>query len=213
MIDMKPYVTTNLGKLYCANVLKILPKIHRRAKLLFVDLPYRIAGLDREGYLDFVGQVVSYFDKLTLKSGYIIVINNPHNMFFIAPMLQKYKFINEISLIKLNPHQEQGRFAFSHNVAWILSRRKQLLDNVDGIPDVMNVKMGYSLDDIKHPAALPEDLVETIVKATTSEGDLVIDLFAGSGTVEVVCERLNRPWIAVEIKPEYCDMIFRRLIE
>jgi DNA modification methylase len=50
----------------------------------------------------------------------------------------------------------------------------------------------------------PEALVERIVKLCTKPGDLVIDMFAHSGTVNRVCCRLDRPCIGIEISPAYC---------
>ncbi len=58
-----------------------------------------------------------------------------------------------------------------------------------------------------HPCQHPEALIERIIKLSTKEGDLVIDMFAGSGTVNRVCKRLNRPCIGIEISQFYCDRI------
>ena len=45
----------------------------------------------------------------------------------------------------------------------------------------------------------------------TKEGDIVLDPFIGSGTTAVVCERLNRRWIGIEINPEYCEIAKQRI--
>lgn len=39
----------------------------------------------------------------------------------------------------------------------------------------------------------------------------VIDLFAGSGTTAVACERRGIPWRAIEIDPSYCEIIHDRI--
>ena len=57
------------------------------------------------------------------------------------------------------------------------------------------------------PNQHPEALMERIIKFSTKEGDLVIDMFGGSGTTMRVCQRLNRPCIAIEISPYYCERI------
>ena len=41
-------------------------------------------------------------------------------------------------------------------------------------------------------------MIERVVKASSQEGDLVLDAFAGSGTTCVVAEKLNRRWIAID---------------
>ena len=58
-----------------------------------------------------------------------------------------------------------------------------------------------------HPNQHPEALIERIVKFSTAPGDLVIDMFAGTGTVNRVCKRLGRSCIGIEISPFYCEKI------
>lgn len=57
----------------------------------------------------------------------------------------------------------------------------------------------------------PKKLIERLVLASSSEGDLVFDPFCGSGTVPVVCLELNRRFIGCEIKNEYVEMARKRL--
>jgi len=45
----------------------------------------------------------------------------------------------------------------------------------------------------------PEALLERILKASSNEGDLVLDCFVGSGTTAAVAEKLNRRWIACDL--------------
>lgn len=52
-----------------------------------------------------------------------------------------------------------------------------------------------------HPTQHPEALMERIVKIS---GGPVVDLFLGSGTTGIVCERLGVDWVGVEMDPEYC---------
>ncbi len=44
----------------------------------------------------------------------------------------------------------------------------------------------------------PEQLIERLIKASSLEGDLILDPFAGVGTCSVVCKRLGRRFIAIE---------------
>jgi hypothetical protein len=50
-----------------------------------------------------------------------------------------------------------------------------------------------------YPTQKPEALLERIINATTNEGDIVVDVFAGSGTTAAVAEKLNRKWIISDI--------------
>lgn len=56
-----------------------------------------------------------------------------------------------------------------------------------------------------HIASFPESLVEPCVLASTEQGDYVLDPFFGCGTVGLVCRRLNRRFIGIELNPKYVD--------
>ena len=62
-----------------------------------------------------------------------------------------------------------------------------------------------------HPTEKPLPLMQTLVSRLTEPGDLVIDAFAGSGTTLVACRQLERRCVGVEINPDYCATIARRL--
>ena len=55
----------------------------------------------------------------------------------------------------------------------------------------------------KHPTQKPEELIRKIILASSSEKDLVIDPFSGSGTTAVVAEQLGRHWAGCEVESEY----------
>ncbi|MFA6176904.1 MAG: site-specific DNA-methyltransferase [Phycisphaerae bacterium] len=94
-------------------------------------------------------------------------------------------------------------------------RRKVFLDESDGIPvqdiwldfrDAHNQNIhitGYPTE--KNPA-----LLKQIIEASSNEGDLVLDCFAGSGTTLEVAHRLNRRWIGIDNSPESRRVILQR---
>lgn len=55
----------------------------------------------------------------------------------------------------------------------------------------------------RHPAAMPELLVEFFVRFLTDPGDVVLDPFAGSNTTGAVAESLGRDWVGIEADEEY----------
>lgn len=56
-----------------------------------------------------------------------------------------------------------------------------------------------------HPARFPAQLPEFFIKLLTHEDDVVLDPFAGSNTLGMVAEGLNRNWIAMEQSEEYLE--------
>ena len=57
----------------------------------------------------------------------------------------------------------------------------------------------------------PEQLIERLVKASSLEGDLVLDPFAGVGTCPVICKRYGRHFIGVEREVEFVEEANKRL--
>jgi len=58
-----------------------------------------------------------------------------------------------------------------------------------------------------HPCQHPKELLRRLVLFTTKPGDLVIDMFAGSGNMLEVCKELDRSCIGIEISKFYCQKI------
>ncbi len=56
-----------------------------------------------------------------------------------------------------------------------------------------------SKESIGYPTQKPEALLERIIKASSNEGDLVLDCFCGSGTTAAVAEKLGRHWITCDL--------------
>ncbi len=63
-----------------------------------------------------------------------------------------------------------------------------------------------------HFAVMPEKLVEPCVLAGSRVGDVILDPFAGSGTVGVVAQKHGRAFIGIELNPEYVKLAEARLI-
>lgn len=56
-----------------------------------------------------------------------------------------------------------------------------------------------------HPCPIPYEIASRIILLTTNEGDLVIDPFAGSGTILLAAKNNNRRYLGFEIDKNYCD--------
>jgi DNA modification methylase len=63
---------------------------------------------------------------------------------------------------------------------------------------------------VGHTTPKPVALVEKAVTNSSKGGDLVIDLFGGSGSTMIACEKLGRTNFSMELDPKYCDVIVKR---
>ena len=64
-----------------------------------------------------------------------------------------------------------------------------------------------------HPTAKPVELIERALINSSKSGDIVADLFGGSGSTLIGCERRNRKARLMEIDPKYADCIVHRYQE
>ena len=68
-------------------------------------------------------------------------------------------------------------------------------------------KIGGKIQKPLHPTIKPNDLVERIIKASSNEKDLILDLFSGSGTTSKVAKQMNRNFIGCENNEQYIKLI------
>ncbi len=93
---------------------------------------------------------------------------------------------------------------------------KRFLDEMPGVPlqdvwtDLGPIVAG-SQERLGYPTQKPEALLERIIKASSIEGDIVLDPFCGCGTTINVAERLHRRWIGIDITHLAIALIRNRL--
>ena len=61
-----------------------------------------------------------------------------------------------------------------------------------------------------HPTMKPVSLLQRALQNNSKQGDEVIDLFGGSGSTLIACEKTNRDCRMMELDPKYCDVIVKR---
>jgi len=64
---------------------------------------------------------------------------------------------------------------------------------------------------IGHPAPFPEELPYRLIKFYSYRGNVILDMFAGSGTVGLVAKRLSRKFILIDNSADYCRLAAKRL--
>ncbi|MCL1893975.1 MAG: restriction endonuclease [Holophagaceae bacterium] len=97
-------------------------------------------------------------------------------------------------------------------------QRKQYLDEGKGVPvqslwDDLPALHSQDAERLGYPTQKPEALLERIIKASSNEGDVVLDAYCGCGTTVAVAERLKRQWIGIDITYHSVSLILKRLEE
>ncbi len=100
-----------------------------------------------------------------------------------------------------------------HILYCIKNPKKYTFNKIEKYPeDVWVINRDYQPNKIKTPTRLPEKLVEKMILYSSNEGDIILDPFAGSGTVGICAKRLNRNFICFEIVNEYVEIAKHRLV-
>lgn len=111
--------------------------------------------------------------------------------------------------------EAEGRIVYTKTG---MPRLKIYLDDLKGIPyqDVWARRdlwlNSAAKERLGYPTQKPEALLERIIKASSNEGDLVLDPFCGCGTAVAVAERLGRKWIGIDVTHLAISLMKHRLI-
>jgi len=101
-----------------------------------------------------------------------------------------------------------GAGAHVNNVE--LGRHGRYRTNVWSYPGVNSFGKGRMADLEAHPTVKPVAMVADAMLDCSKTGDLIVDPFAGSGTIFLAAERAGRRGAGIEIDPHYVDVAIRR---
>ncbi len=95
-------------------------------------------------------------------------------------------------------------------------RYKRYVDEMPGVPlqdmwnDIAPIS-SQAAERLGYPTQKPEALLERIIKASSNEGDVVLDPFCGCGTAIAVAQKLKRQWIGIDITHLAISLMKNRL--
>ncbi|MEM0099319.1 MAG: DNA methyltransferase [Thermoplasmata archaeon] len=108
---------------------------------------------------------------------------------------------------------EQGRYYADVFIRDVLEDKINIVEN--GEVNTLNVKpvLNVSKERLGYPTQKPTDLIEIFIRASSDEGDIVLDPFCGCGTTLDVAEKLHRQWIGIDITHLAIHVVKNRLKE
>ena len=140
-----------------------------------------------------------------------------------------FRLLNDIIWEKPNPPPNLGCRTFTHSTEVILWASKSAKGSrhryTFNYQEMRRENSGKQMKTVwqmkppnaaekrfgKHPTQKPLELIERCLRASTNEGDVVLDPFAGSGSTGVAALALGRRFIGIEIDPEFVDISVKRL--
>lgn len=124
---------------------------------------------------------------------------------------EKYFTLKNIIVWNKNNHGTgdlKGSWAPKHE--FILFGHKGRRELNKRLADVLDCPKVPSFS-LTHPTEKPVSLLRTLIEVSTTPGEVVLDPFAGTGSLALACKEANRDFIGVEIDPAYADMARQRV--
>lgn len=106
----------------------------------------------------------------------------------------------------------------THSTVWDFQKTDQQLLNwakaqkkaeSDGKTTIWSMKRD-NVHEYVHPTQKPVELITYAIVNSTKSGDVVMDLFGGSGSTLIAAEKTNRSAYLMELDERYCDIIIKR---
>jgi site-specific DNA-methyltransferase (adenine-specific) len=182
-----------------------------RAKDL-VGIPWRVAfALQADGW--YLRQDIIWAKPSPMPESVRDRCTKAHEYVFLLSKEKKYYFDHEV--IKEPAISKPHKFGWKktpHEKGIRQIDRSDVIASPDGKRNRRSVwTISTKPYKAAHFATFPPDLVEPCVLAGCPEGGVVLDPFAGSGTVLGVAEKYGRDSIGIELNPEYCKLIEDRV--
>jgi len=164
---------------------------------------------------NFLNEVVWYYRRWNIATS--LFARNHDTILFYAKRAGGHKFNNLYV-----PKSEKSS---AQNTAWLSvidedGTRRSVLSGEPAkgvpMPDVWQISIinpvGLERTPVGYPTQKPEALLARVIEASSNDGDLVLDAFAGSGTRLAVAEKLGRRWIGIDCGKLAIYTIQKRLL-
>jgi len=171
---------------------------------------------------------LSRCQKVLKADGTIWVSGTHHVIHSVGYAMQQLgmKILNDITWEKPNPPPNLSCRYFTHSTETIIwASKTEKSKHVFNYDEMRRRNHGKQMKSVwtipppngdekqfgKHPTQKPLRLLERIILASTNEGDVVFDPFAGSGTTGVACVMLKRKFVGCELEPDFIVLSSKRL--
>ncbi|QYJ93750.1 DNA-methyltransferase [Shewanella spartinae] len=144
--------------------------------------------------------------RVLKKNSHFYLFCDQETMFYVKPIAEKvgFKFWKPIVWNKLAigmGYHYRAKYEF----ILFFEKGKRKLNDL-GIPDVLECKRIHR----GYPTEKPVELIETLIKQSSSEGQLVVDPFFGSGSTLIAANNLERKAIGCDISDSAHDYLGKR---
>jgi len=206
---------TKLGVLYLGDAREVLKRLPTGSvDAVITDPPWGV-GFDEYDRFEVFLDVRDELHRVMKPNSWLVFFFNPKRIYDLVPYLQRFTYrwmipyvFAGFGSVSRNPLGTQAAYSiimvFSKGEPKVVVKRKDVIYS-DELPVVEG--------NIREPQFKPTFTVSVLLTMFTKKGDLVLDPFAGYGSIPLVCELFNRRWVAIEIDPVKYEVAKRVVAE
>lgn len=216
-----------ISQIYLGNALDILPTLlDESVDLLLADPPYginyiskskslvlrKIAGDKGKEAYELLDKVLAIAVKKLKSNRHVFVFTNFQAYEFMAPIVRKC-FTQKGALIWVKNNGTRGdvkaTFSRAHeDIIHAQKGRRFLFGRRDF--DVLAFSR-VATQRMLHPTEKPTTLLKYLIEKSTEPGEVVLDMFAGSGSTLLAAKEAGRGYIGIEMEPAFFEIAKKRL--
>lgn len=148
--------------------------------------------------------------RVAKESSHIYLMINGRNLSSLQVEAEKvgFKYMNTLVWIK---NTKTPNKYFMQQAEFILMLRKGYAKNIKdmGKSNIFNCK--NPTRNKYHPTEKPVELMRSLIEESASKGDVVLDMFCGSGSTLIACKELGIDYVGIEIEKEFVDIAKKRI--
>ena len=208
----------------------------KKADMVFTDPPYGVSYADKNKYLnaisrgnriqthiendhmnledtsDFIFKAFTMIkNNLAHRSSYYITAPQGGDLMMMMMMMQEAGLTLRHCLIWMKNNHVLGRTDYNYKHEPILYGWNEVHDFYGEGEHKFSVwEIDKPLKYDLHPTMKPIALIVNAILNSTKSGQLVLDIFGGSGSTMIACEQTKRKCLMMELSPAYVDVIVRR---
>jgi DNA modification methylase len=170
-----------------------------------------------EEYCEWLLGKAKEFKRILKDTGSLITfLDRNYSGYFIYRIEKEVGLIpkNKIYFIKRNPvpHFRKNNYRSAvEEAVWFTKGEKYYLNFLSQKEMVQVFTGNIGTKETSHPTEKYIWMVKPLIIRHSKPGDLILDPFAGSGTILAVAEKLKRRWIGIEVNEKYCSLIKNRI--
>lgn len=223
--NKKIIIKNHTPKIYLGDSNEVLNEVEDKSiDLLLSDPPYGMdfkSGWNKKEKIknDGLNETITLLDNVLEKTknklkddAHFYLFGNIKYLEYIKPIISKHLNIKDILIwdrcvIGMGDLNSYGNsydiIYFGYNKVW---------KNLNGIRERNVLKYERVVpNEMQHPTEKPRELLEYLIKKSTSENEIVLDPFAGGGSTLLASSNTNRKSIGIELEKKYYDLIRQRI--